>query len=179
MATKQELEKQIETLNGEIREQARALQLLSSDVGMEVGLPWREYTGNRGDAPLITDEKRNDVWLKKVLPIVARVISEKGISAGISGASHDSVLDLNDSHSHGKRYVIPSIAGEILIALMNAAAEFGRLCYRDGVAEGAGLLQQLANGQMTASDFEDRIAIEQAGRIQKHKQYRSRKVARD
>lgn len=175
MATKAELEAQIASLEATIREQGRTLAALSSASAMEVRLPWKGYGGNRGSAPLIKSKGFDDVWLQKVLPLVVKAILKHGTLSTIHGCSHKSETDLNDSiYASGDRYIIPAIAGEILLELLNAAAEFGRLCYSDGVREGSNILKQLADGKITEENYEDRVAREKAIDTQDHKRYRAK-----
>lgn len=178
MKTKAQLEERITQLEDRCRRQEEALKALSKEAGVQVLMGGRFNSGSApyvkpAGAPVLSD----DVWNSRVMPVVAAAIRQHGVLVqNDEGFSHESYLDLGRGiYGRSERIVIPRLAGEMIVGLLNAAADFGRECYAAGIRQGTSILKQLAEGKISEDEFEDRVAREKALDAQSHKKYQLNK----
>jgi len=74
--------------------------------------------------------------------------------------------------------VIPLLAGKIIAEMLTGVADYGAAIYRQGYNEGLSLVKNLADGKISAADFEDQTTRQRCRETQKHKRYRIQKYKR-
>jgi hypothetical protein len=166
MATKQELEKQIEDLKAELREQEKAVNILTKKKAMEIVLPLVARYIATGDAPTPFFKKGLN---ERLIAIMEPALRKHG--AKLRWAQSAKHLHLQDNHlsAAGDRIFVPIIWGEIMAEIMDCAATFARQCRAEGFKEGADLLGRLTRNEITADEFDESLDREKAIRRQKHK----------
>ena len=177
MPTKPELEADIARLKKVVHAQEKAVSQLSEDAGCEVSFPHAPYGMDSG--PFIYDGAEKVVE-SKILKVLWDVCHEHGIPRGhgeCPGAfARAELLPVRDySNSGGRSFIIPSLAAKMIAGLLNGVADYGAACYRGGYSDGVSHLKQLADGKMSAGDFEESDARSKASAVQKHKRYLVRK----
>lgn len=163
---KKDLENEIDRLKAQIRERDRLLADLTADQGMEVELPFAKHAGKHGDAHYGRSAKFGD----DVLPVVADVVAKHGVLISLPTAS--SVRLGKNSHSSGKRYVIPRVVGLMLVDFLDAVGTFSRKAYSDGFSDGSDLLCKLTAGEITADEFDESRERERARATQDANAYK-------
>jgi hypothetical protein len=171
MKTKAELEQQVMALKAQVERQYETIRRLSGDEGIVVQFSGDAFAGFA--APYVKADGK-DAWRDGVMPVIARVIREHGIPHNpVDGFACEPRLDLGRGiYGRMDSFVVPRVAGLMLIDLINAAADFGRKCYAQGVQVGSDVLAQLARGEISQDEYEDRIAREKAQDMQAHRKAR-------
>lgn len=162
MPTKQELEAEINRLKGVINEQRRALEAVH-DRGVTVIMPppGGEHNSDIGTAPHLAFNKSN--WRGLVLKPVMAVLRQHGVKDGMHIPGAPAELRLSDGYlSSGERWHLPTLTAVLVTDLLNDLAEFTSACYVAGLKDGTSLLKQLAQGELTVSELEERLALEEA-----------------
>lgn len=163
--TKAELKAEIERLEGVVREQRRALDLLGADTGMEVILPFAPHAGFNGAAGYISGRQ----FSSEVLPIVVEAIRKHGVEVQCETKSE---LRLGECmYARGPTFVIPRLVGLMLIDFLDAAGSFSHACHKQGFKDGSDLLTRLAEGELTADQFDDSRQQELAREAQAYKRF--------
>lgn len=186
MPTKTDLEKQIATMEGHMREKQRALNLLAEDTGCVVKIPEVDhaFTANYG---ISADRvgSRKDTWRVEVMQVIGKVVREHGVCLKEAHAdgrfwhTHNATeinLVSDGMHGYGVPYLVPKLVGEFIVAFVNGAAVFGHQCYARGYEDGADLLVRVSRGEISVDQFDDSIEEQKARAMQSSKDYRRLKV---
>ena len=155
MPSKAELDAEIVRLKQVIATQERALRMLSADEGVEVAFPFAKHGMETGVFAVhgvgdVKGEVLGVIWDV----VHAHGIPMKGCPGAVSGK--EMVPVRGDGFSSGARFIVPTLAAEVMAGMVNRIADYGASCYKSGFSEGSSILRQLAAGQISASDLEDR-----------------------
>lgn len=165
MATKKELEDRIASLERMCREQRKALDNFGQASGMEITLPAAEHHTAKGDSPYVRDSALQN----KLIPLIGKALEKRAVNEKTcGGASCRYDLSLHDEYlcRPGPTFIVPAIWGEVMVDILDAAAEFGRECYAKGHTEGSNLLRRFVANEITVDEFDDSVDRERAIRRQ-------------
>lgn len=168
MKTKRQLEDRIAELEACVRELDKAVTSLSSEVGMEIILPGVHRDAPNGDAPRLFGE---DGIAERLMRIMEPALRKHGAKLSHTIPAKSIRLHDNSYRVQGDRILVPVIWGEVMVEIADAAAEFGRLCYAEGVEHGSNLLTRMSRGELTAEELED--GVEKAKSRQERKDWRA------
>lgn len=169
--TKKDMEDKIAEMERKISAQARALEAFAKTDGVEIELPPHYYMSAIGDAPHIRDGSLQ----KKLIPLMCTALKKHGANHEETGrivAKAHASMRSGCSHDGGT-VTVPRIWGDIMFAILDAAAAFGRECYADGYANGSDMLGRLVAGEVTADQFEESAEREKAIRRQERKDFKN------
>lgn len=158
MKTKAELEKEIELLKQVIEKQKREAALLESRY-VCVRIP-NPNSIRFSHAPYVGTMKE-DSWREKVAPVIFTMLRAHGEVRDFESPWPKKTLDFADAgRCHGDWVNVPVGVAELVMDLVNAAGDFGADCFRKGFETATGMLRQLAAGEVSAEEFEDRAVRE-------------------
>lgn len=150
MATKAELEAEIERLKQVIRSQEAAVRQLSLEKGVKISLPHFDY----GMKSCLMFDDEGHKCADAIMALVWKVVTEHGIKNVPGVVATKDVLQTRDWHG-GESYVVPEVAAKLIVGLINSVGDYGAAMYRTGYSEGSSLLVKLAKGKVSADAYEE------------------------
>jgi len=162
--SKLQLESKIDELQKKINNLEKGIHILSKNNGMEIKLPQCERDMPTGDAPHLSHQKG---LTEKLICILEPALRKHGVKLSCTSPAKSLTLKDNIHRSYGDTILVPTIWGEVMVDIIDCAAEFGRLCYAEGFKNGSNMLVRMSRGEITTEQFED--GLEKAARRQERK----------
>lgn len=184
MPTKAELQQQIDQLQQVIARQKAEADLRSPEyVLMTVPEKGREFSLKLCHAPYTADIKtrKRCSWKEGVMPVLLSMLRAHSVPMDSCHGVYPtrSIKFLDDGDCGGEHLVVPGGVADLVVDLINAMGDYGADCYRKGIETASGMLKQLAAGEVSEGEYEDRLTRERIMECQSWRRHRIKDSGHD